>query len=82
VLRRLLAGRRSLLWLLGPPVLYLAAVPLVNRVEPRLFGLPFLLVWLLAATVVTPLFVRAAAHGDPVWRAAAGSPEPERDRDG
>lgn len=30
------------------------AVPLVNRVEPRIFGLPFLLVWIAFWVIVTP----------------------------
>jgi hypothetical protein len=30
------------------------AVPLVNRIEPRVFGLPFLLAWILAWVLLTP----------------------------
>jgi len=33
------------------------AVPLANRIEPRLFGLPFLLVWIVFWVAVTPLFL-------------------------
>ncbi|MBV8363414.1 MAG: DUF3311 domain-containing protein [Candidatus Eremiobacteraeota bacterium] len=33
------------------------AVPLVNRVEPRIFGLPFLLAWIAAWVLFSPLFV-------------------------
>ena len=33
------------------------AVPLVNRVEPRIFGLPFLLAWIAFWVILTPLFV-------------------------
>ncbi|WP_419995319.1 DUF3311 domain-containing protein [Streptomyces boninensis] len=49
--------RRSLLWLLVPFLLYGAALPLVNRVEPRILGVPFFFAWLAFATVVTPVAV-------------------------
>lgn len=62
--------RASLWWLLGPPVAYLGVLPLANRVEPVVLGLPFLMCWLLVATLLSPLFVWLAARGDPVWRAA------------
>jgi hypothetical protein len=76
-----LRGRRSLLWLLVVPVLYVGALPLVNRVEPELFGLPFLAVWLFGATVLTPVVVWLAARGDPVWRAGStGAASQEDDR--
>lgn len=40
------------------PALMLAfAVPLVNRVEPRIFGFPFLIVWITAWVALTPLFL-------------------------
>ncbi|MEU3063531.1 DUF3311 domain-containing protein [Streptomyces subrutilus] len=39
-------------------------LPLVNRVEPRIAGVPFLLVWSAAATLVTPLAVWLARRGD------------------
>lgn len=57
----ILRGRRSLLWLLAPVALFVAPLPLVNRSE--ILGL-----WLLGATVLTPLFVYLAARGDPVFR--------------
>lgn len=66
----MLRRRPSLLWLLGPPVLYLGALPLVNRVEPVVLGIPFLALWMIVATLLTPLFVVLAARADPVWRAA------------
>lgn len=52
------------LWLLAPFVLYLGALPFVNRVQPVVLGLPFLVVWLLAATVLTPVAVGLAHRGD------------------
>lgn len=60
VLRR----RPQLLWLLVPYVLYLGALPFVNRVTPVVFGLPFLFVWLLGATVLTPFAVWLTRRGD------------------
>ncbi|MFD7918402.1 DUF3311 domain-containing protein [Streptomyces sp. NPDC059740] len=56
--------RPTLWWLLTPYLLYLVVLPLVNRVTPRVFGLPFLLFWLLLATVLTPLGVWLAWRGD------------------
>lgn len=60
VLRR----RPQLLWLLAPYVLYLGALPFVNRVDPVVLGLPFLFFWLLGATVLTPVAVWLARRGD------------------
>ncbi len=37
------------------PVMLTFAVPMANRVEPRLFGFPFLLVWIFLWVAVTPL---------------------------
>jgi hypothetical protein len=37
------------------PVMLTAAVPLANRLEPRVFGFPFLLVWIFLWVAVTPL---------------------------
>lgn len=68
MLRELLHGRRSLLWLFGPPVLFLAAVPLVNRVEPTVLGMPLFMAWLILATLLTPPCIWLAARRDPLWR--------------
>lgn len=41
-------------WLaLAPPVGMLAGVPLANRVEPYVLGLPFLLFWVAAWVVIS-----------------------------
>ncbi|WP_406211622.1 DUF3311 domain-containing protein [Streptomyces decoyicus] len=56
--------RPALLWLLLPYVLFLAALPLVNRVTPTVLGLPFLFFWMLVATLATPLSVWLARRGD------------------
>jgi len=42
------------------PVMLTLAIPFVNRVEPRFFGFPFLLVWMVWWVAVTPLFLFAA----------------------
>jgi len=75
----MLTNRGSLWWLLGPPVVYLVMLPLVNRVEPVVLGLPFMMFWMLVATLLSPLFVWLAAKGDPVWAAARRA---ERERAG
>ncbi len=33
------------------------AIPLVNRVEPRFFGVPFLLCWIVAWVLLAPAFL-------------------------
>lgn len=76
-----LARRSALLWLLVPYVLYLGALPLVNRVHPTLLGLPFLLLWMVVATLLTPVAVWLAWRGDRRrWRGDGarwrGDPEP------
>ncbi|MFE7120043.1 DUF3311 domain-containing protein [Streptomyces sp. NPDC057654] len=56
--------RASLLWLLVPYVLFLAVLPLVDRVRPTVLGLPFLFFWLLLATLLTPVAVWLAWRSD------------------
>ncbi|MFD9407759.1 DUF3311 domain-containing protein [Streptomyces sp. NPDC059989] len=56
--------RPQLLWLGVPFVAFLGVLPLVNRVEPRVAGVPFLLVWFVGVTLVTPLAVWLAWRGD------------------
>ncbi|WP_328326910.1 MULTISPECIES: DUF3311 domain-containing protein [unclassified Streptomyces] len=60
----MLRRRPQLLWLLVPFVLFLGAVPLVNRVRPVLLGLPFLFLWMIAATLLTPLAVWLTHRAD------------------
>jgi hypothetical protein len=50
-----------------PPVALSLAVPFVNRVEPRVFGLPFLLVWIAFWVLVTPLFVWGVGRVERRW---------------
>jgi len=37
-----------------PIVALTVAIPLANRIEPRIFGLPFLLAWILGWVLATP----------------------------
>ncbi|MFI6682612.1 DUF3311 domain-containing protein [Streptomyces sp. NPDC050485] len=56
--------RIHVLWLGVPYLLFLGALPLVNRVRPVGFGLPFLFLWLLIATLITPLAIWLTWRGD------------------
>lgn len=69
-------GRRSL-WLLAiPGVLYCAAPVVANSIEPRILGVPFLLAWIIGASVVSPLIIWFVARRDPAYRADALEPIP------
>ena len=67
-------GRRSLLWLIVPFLLFVAAIPLVNRVDPVILGLPFLAFWVLIGVVLSPLAIWLAARGDPYFAADEAEP--------
>lgn len=41
------------------------AIPLVNRIEPRIFGMPFLLGWILAWILAAPVFLWVAGRLEP-----------------
>jgi len=43
------------------------AVPFVDRVEPRIFGLPFLLVWITGWVLVTPAFIWGVGRSEGRW---------------
>ena len=43
------------------------AVPLVNRVEPRIAGLPFVLLWIVAWVLVTPAFLWGVGRVERRW---------------
>jgi hypothetical protein len=43
-----------------PFITMVFALPLVNRIEPIILGLPFLLFWLLAWVVLTPVILAFA----------------------
>lgn len=42
-------------------------VPLVNRVEPRILGLPFVLFWIVAWVVLTPAFLWSIGRVERRW---------------
>jgi len=59
---------RLRLLLAGIPITALTfAVPFVNRVEPRILGLPFLLAWIVVWVMVTPLFVWSIGRLEHRW---------------
>lgn len=41
------------------------AIPLANRIEPRIFGMPFLLGWILAWILAAPGFLWLAGRLEP-----------------
>jgi hypothetical protein len=43
------------------------AVPLVNRIEPRILGLPFVLAWIVAWVVLTPAFLWTLGRVEKRW---------------
>lgn len=50
-----------------PIVALTLAVPLVNRVEPRFFGLPFLLSWIVMWVLLTPVFLWMVTRTERRW---------------
>jgi hypothetical protein len=71
--------RQALVPAAVPILALIAALPFVNRVEPVLLGLPFLLFWILGWVLATPallglayLIARRADEGD------AGGPRGNR----
>ncbi|GAA0471721.1 MULTISPECIES: DUF3311 domain-containing protein [Streptomyces] len=71
------SARRPALWLLlVPAVLYCLAPLVANSVEPRVLGLPFLLFWIVAATIVSPLVIWLVTRLDPAYRTDAAEPLP------
>ena len=43
------------------------AVPFVNHVEPRIFGLPFVLAWIAGWVLITPLFLWTIGRMEKRW---------------
>lgn len=43
-----------------PFITLVFALPLVNRIEPVVLGMPFLLFWILSWVILTPAFLFAA----------------------
>jgi Protein of unknown function (DUF3311) len=54
--------------LAGIPLAALSiAIPLVNRIEPRIFGLPFLLSWIIMWVLFTPGFLWTIGRLERRW---------------
>jgi hypothetical protein len=53
-------ARLALVTAFVPALALVAGLPFVNRLQPVVLGLPFLLFWILAWVVATPLFLAAA----------------------
>lgn len=43
------------------------AIPFVNRIEPRILGLPFLLFWIVAWVALTPVCLWALGRSERRW---------------
>jgi hypothetical protein len=43
------------------------AVPIVNRVDPRIFGLPFVLAWIAGWVLITPAFLWTIGRMEKRW---------------
>lgn len=50
-----------------PIIALTLAVPLVNRVEPRILGMPFLLTWIGGWVLVTPVFLWGIGRSERRW---------------
>ncbi len=55
----------SVLVALVPFVALSVAIPLVNRSEPNILGLPFLLAWIVIWMLLTPVFLWCAYRLEP-----------------
>jgi hypothetical protein len=44
----------------APMLALVAGLPFVNHIDPVVFGLPFLLIWIIGWVTATPLFLGAA----------------------
>jgi Protein of unknown function (DUF3311) len=43
------------------------AAPFVNRVDPRIFGLPFVLAWIAGWVLITPAFLWTIGRMEKRW---------------
>lgn len=56
------------IWLAAIPIAALSiAIPLVNRIEPRVLGLPFVLFWIVAWILLTPAFIWSIGRLERRW---------------
>ncbi|MVU82275.1 DUF3311 domain-containing protein [Nocardia sp. ET3-3] len=63
----------ALLLLALPGALYCSAPVVANRIEPRILGIPFLIAYLIAVTILTGPLIWLVARFDPAYR--SGAPE-------
>ncbi len=68
--------RYSLIPAAIPALALVVGLPFVNRLQPVVLGLPFLLVWILGWVLVTPAFLAAAYLLEARRRTHAG-PDPD-----
>lgn len=69
--------RRHALWLLAiPVVLYLLTPVVANTIHPIVLGMPFIVFYTIAVTVLAPIVVMAVAHMDPLYRHGESEPVP------
>jgi hypothetical protein len=47
-----------------PVAMLTVGIPFANRIEPRVFGLPFLLAWIVAWILLTPAFLTLIDRGE------------------
>jgi hypothetical protein len=60
-------GRLRFLYAAIPFAALTVAIPFVNRVEPRILGLPFLLAWITVWVVLSPAFIWAVGRSEGRW---------------
>jgi hypothetical protein len=69
--------KRPALWLLViPAVLYLLTPLVANTIHPILLGMPFIVFYTVAVTVLTWAIIWLTARLDPLYRAGAVEPVP------
>lgn len=69
--------KRPALWLLIIPAVLYCLTPIVaNRIEPMVFGVPFIIFYTAAVTVATWVVIWLVARLDPLYRAGAVEPVP------
>lgn len=69
--------KRPALWLLViPAILYLLTPLVANSIHPILLGMPFIVFYTVAVTVLTWAIIWLTARLDPIYRAGAVEPVP------
>ncbi|MFE3759499.1 DUF3311 domain-containing protein [Nocardia tengchongensis] len=78
-----LRQRGPVLFLLAlPGLLYCLAPAVANRIEPRVFGIPFLAAYLIAVTIAIGPLIWFVARRDPAYRSGAAEFVPADNPDG